>query len=80
MLPTGNTSNKRCYAVKWSPSGAATPTTDWFNKYVVQDVIETDRTGGEPDQVTHYNYEGAAAWRDVQDLGAPEPATFGVAA
>lgn len=24
--------------------------------------------------------EGAAAWSDVQDLGAPEPATFGVAA
>lgn len=45
-LPKPGESTKRCYPVKWAPPGYVDPITDWFHKYVVAAVIETDRTGG----------------------------------
>lgn len=44
-------------------------TTEWFNKYVVQSVIGTDRTGGAPDMVTKYSYLDAGAWAYDDDEG-----------
>ena len=68
-LPKPGESAKRCYPVKWAPPGSIEPKTDWFHKYVVQEVIETDRTGGGDDLVTHYDYQGDAGWRHTEPDG-----------
>ncbi|RVU28989.1 hypothetical protein EOT10_03870 [Streptomyces antnestii] len=62
-LPTPGKSTARCYPVKWNPPGVTDPITDWFHKYVVSSVVETDLVGGSPDQVTSYTYLGNAGWR-----------------
>ncbi|OOC55593.1 MULTISPECIES: RHS repeat-associated core domain-containing protein [Nocardiopsis] len=71
-LPTEGEQAGRCYPVKWNPPGEEEPVTDWFHKYVVQEVIETDRTGGSPDQVTRYEYVGDAGWRHDEPNGITE--------
>ncbi|MEU1278573.1 RHS repeat-associated core domain-containing protein [Streptomyces sp. NPDC005805] len=71
-LPKPGESVKRCYPVKWAPPGYLEPTTDWFHKYVVAEVIETDRTGGSESRVTRYNYQGNAAWRKAKPDGITE--------
>ncbi|MFG3697675.1 polymorphic toxin-type HINT domain-containing protein [Micromonospora sp. NPDC047620] len=72
-LPTEGNSTKRCYPVKWNPLGTGDPITDWFFKYVVGEVRETDRTGGAPDMVTKYDYLGGAAWRKADPDGISDP-------
>ncbi|WP_280886223.1 hypothetical protein, partial [Streptomyces sp. LBL] len=62
-LPAEDSSTKRCFPVKWNPPGAEDPILDWFHKYVVGSVVETDLTGGNDDQVTSYTYVGDAGWR-----------------
>ncbi|MFD4656027.1 RHS repeat-associated core domain-containing protein, partial [Kitasatospora sp. NPDC058444] len=61
-LPTPQTNTTRCFPQMYQPSNDVPVTTEWFNKYVVDAVIATDRTGGAPDMVTHYTYLGDAAW------------------
>jgi RHS repeat-associated protein len=57
----------RCFAQWWSPPGQQ-PQRDWFHKYVVASVTEsdglqaTDKAGGSPPKETHYAYGGGAAW------------------
>ncbi|MGW0954594.1 polymorphic toxin-type HINT domain-containing protein [Streptomyces sp. NPDC002545] len=68
-LPKPGESTKRCYPVKWAPPGYVDPITDWFHKYVVAAVIETDRTGGSDSMVTRYTYQGDAAWRKAKPDG-----------
>ncbi len=68
-LPEPGESTKRCYPVKWAPPGYTDPITDWFHKYVVSSVTETDRTGGSDPMVTRYKYEGDAAWRKAKPDG-----------
>ncbi|MFD5637799.1 RHS repeat-associated core domain-containing protein [Streptomyces sp. NPDC127077] len=68
-LPRPGESTKRCYPVKWAPPGYIDPITDWFHKYVVSAVIETDRTGGSDSMVTRYDYQGDAAWRKAKPDG-----------
>ncbi|MFC8454522.1 RHS repeat domain-containing protein [Kitasatospora sp. NPDC057223] len=61
-LPTPQSNITRCFPQQYQPSNETPVTTEWFNKYVVNSVIATDRTGGAPDMVTHYTYLDAAAW------------------
>ncbi|MFG1711009.1 RHS repeat domain-containing protein [Nonomuraea sp. M3C6] len=68
-LPTPETNTRRCYPVYWQPAGHDAPIRDWFHKYVATQVILTDRTGGAPDQVTNYDYQGGAAWHFDDDDG-----------
>ncbi|GAA3619742.1 polymorphic toxin-type HINT domain-containing protein [Streptomyces chitinivorans] len=68
-LPAPGKSTKRCYPVKWAPPGHTEPITDWFHKYVVAEIVETDRTGGGDDLVTRYDYQGPAAWRHAEPDG-----------
>ncbi|MFG1610653.1 RHS repeat-associated core domain-containing protein [Actinoplanes sp. NPDC049265] len=72
-LPREGHSTKRCFPVKWAPLGSGDPITDWFHKYVVEAVIETDRTGGAPDMVTKYDYQDGAAWRHAEPDGIGDP-------
>ncbi|WP_406305078.1 polymorphic toxin-type HINT domain-containing protein [Streptomyces sp. NBC_00885] len=71
-LPTPGESTKRCYPVKWAPPGYIDPITDWFHKYVVAEIVETDRTGGGESLVTRYDYQGNAAWRKAEPDGITE--------
>lgn len=71
-LPTPGESTKRCYPVKWAPPGSIEPITDWFHKYVVAEIVETDRTGGGESLTTRYDYQGAAAWRKAKPDGITE--------
>ncbi|MEU2492153.1 RHS repeat-associated core domain-containing protein [Streptomyces sp. NPDC007883] len=60
--------SKLCYPVKWIPPSNPTPgtnpqpRTDWFHKYVVKQVHESDPTGGAPLKQTDYTYHGGGAW------------------
>ncbi|MGW6396380.1 RHS repeat-associated core domain-containing protein, partial [Streptomyces sp. NPDC055103] len=72
-LPAPGESTKRCYPVQWAPPGYLEPKTDWFHKYVVAEIVETDRTGGSDGLVTRYDYSGGkAAWRKAEPDGMTE--------
>jgi RHS repeat-associated protein len=68
-LPKPGESTKRCYPVKWAAPGHVDPIDDWFHKYVVAEIVETDRTGGADKMVTRYSYEGPAGWRHSKPDG-----------
>ncbi|SEE15662.1 intein C-terminal splicing region/RHS repeat-associated core domain-containing protein [Streptomyces sp. 3213] len=68
-LPTPETNTTRCYPVYFTREGAVDPTRQWFNKYVVEAVTQTDRTKSSPDMVTRYSYLGGAAWHFDDDDG-----------
>ncbi|MCQ9178677.1 hypothetical protein KMT30_06460 [Streptomyces sp. IBSBF 2953] len=56
------TNTKSCYPVSWTPKDYLNPVTDWFEKYAVTQVLETDSTGGAVAKQTNYIYNGGAAW------------------
>ncbi|MEU9999056.1 polymorphic toxin-type HINT domain-containing protein [Streptomyces sp. NPDC050848] len=68
-LPTPQTNTTRCFPQYLGGSYTDDPELQWFNKYVVDSVTTTDRTGGSPDQVTTYQYMGPAAWHYDDDDG-----------
>ncbi|WP_431776354.1 polymorphic toxin-type HINT domain-containing protein [Streptomyces cucumeris] len=68
-LPTPQSNTTRCFPQYTGGSGSEDPERQWFNKYVVTSVTNTDRTGGAPDQVTAYDYKGGAAWHYDDDDG-----------
>ncbi|MFC9272312.1 RHS repeat-associated core domain-containing protein [Streptomyces zhihengii] len=74
-LPKPGESTKRCYPVKWAAPGNIDPIDDWFHKYVVAEIVETDRTGGGDKMVTRYDYKGPAGWRHSKADGIT-PAEF----
>jgi RHS repeat-associated protein len=65
----------RCYPVRWTRPGESTPTLEFFHKYVVTAVRESDNTGGTPPfgspEVEHtYTYPAnGAAWAYTDDDG-----------
>ncbi|MFE4593513.1 RHS repeat-associated core domain-containing protein [Streptomyces laurentii] len=68
-LPTPHTNTTRCFPQYLGGNSDLAPTLHWFNKYVVESVTATDRTGGSPDQVTQYEYLDGAAWHFDDDDG-----------
>ncbi|WP_406004927.1 sugar-binding protein [Streptomyces sp. NBC_00637] len=68
-LPAPETNTTRCFPQYWQPAGAPDPVQEWFNKYVVTQVVATDRTGGSDDMVTKYAYLDGAAWHYADDDG-----------
>ncbi|MFF2193531.1 RHS repeat-associated core domain-containing protein [Streptomyces sp. NPDC058157] len=71
-LPTAqDTNTTRCYPVYWNPDDKSPldPTLDWFHKYVVTRITETDPFGGSRPREVRYEYAGPAAWhRDEEEL------------
>ncbi|MGC4895273.1 polymorphic toxin-type HINT domain-containing protein [Micromonospora sp. DT31] len=47
---------KLCYPVYWTPDGYDEPVRDWFHKYVVTEISETDRTADQPAVTSRYQY------------------------
>ncbi|MFJ7957515.1 polymorphic toxin-type HINT domain-containing protein [Streptomyces sp. NPDC096319] len=78
--PEDNTT--RCFPVHWSPDpDLETPNIEWFNKYVVDRVIEKDRATREPDVTTTYTYgdqqtPGAAWAKDADEFSKSELRTY----
>lgn len=69
----------RCYPVRWQPPGAANPIWDYFHKYLVTAVTETDLAlpsdGRSPRVLTTYDYLGDPAWHYTDDDGLVDDAT-----
>ncbi|MFC7617335.1 RHS repeat domain-containing protein [Actinokineospora soli] len=51
----------RCFPAHWAKKDYA-ERLDWFHKYVVASVVQSDRISGSPEDVTSYEYVGGAAW------------------
>ncbi|MFF3642186.1 RHS repeat-associated core domain-containing protein [Streptomyces sp. NPDC002564] len=68
-LPAPDASTKACYPVKWNPPGVTEPINDWFHKYLVRKVVQSDLTGGAPDAVTEYEYLGDPGWKKARADG-----------
>ena len=76
LVPATNT--KSCYPVRWTPAGATDPILDWFNKYAVERVLQTDPTGGSAGTSTAYSYLGGAAWHyDDNEVVKAKYRTYG---
>ncbi|GAB3926320.1 RHS repeat-associated core domain-containing protein [Kribbella albertanoniae] len=71
-VPAADTNGRRCHPMKWTPPGSTTERQDWFHKYVVKSVTETDRISGNEPTVTTVEYPGAPAWRHDDEDGLVE--------
>jgi RHS repeat-associated protein len=75
---TAATNTSSCYPVSWTPDGYTKPITDWFNKWVVSKVVQTDPTGGAAAVSTSYEYKGGAGWHyDDNELVKAKYRTYG---
>ncbi|WP_329364716.1 polymorphic toxin-type HINT domain-containing protein [Streptomyces sp. NBC_00669] len=60
-----------CYPVIWTtPQGKVQ--TDWFRKYLVKQVVQSDPTGHAPNQETDYTYANPAWHYDTDNVTSPE--------
>ncbi|MEV6480096.1 RHS repeat-associated core domain-containing protein [Streptomyces sp. NPDC051576] len=73
--PSSNTAS--CFPEYWTPSGYISPMLDWFNKYAVQEVLETDTTGGSATKESDYSYSGAAWHYDDDENTKAKYRTYG---
>ncbi|MEU8523651.1 polymorphic toxin-type HINT domain-containing protein [Streptomyces sp. NPDC048577] len=78
--PAPETNTGRCFPSKWSPDpDLENPPLEWFNKYVVDRIVEKDRVARQPDVVTTYVYDTAkgAAWaKNTDEFTKPELRTY----
>ncbi|MEK8106468.1 hypothetical protein NKG94_16830 [Micromonospora sp. M12] len=78
VLPAPNETNtRRCYPVYWQPEGETKPVLDWFHKYVVNQVVEQDRKGGQLPKETNYQFSGPAWGYDDSEFTKAEHRTWG---
>ncbi|WUH89250.1 sugar-binding protein [Streptomyces sp. NBC_00433] len=68
-LPTPDSNSTLCFPQFFTKQGDEDPSLQWFNKYVVAKVVQSDRTAVSPDEVTAYDYLGAPAWHYDSDDG-----------
>ncbi|WP_203787542.1 polymorphic toxin-type HINT domain-containing protein [Longispora fulva] len=63
-LPASPDSNGlRCMPVRWTPPDTGVERQDYFHKYVVTDITESDSNAtANVGVTTHYDYDGPAAW------------------
>ncbi|MCA2217178.1 RHS repeat domain-containing protein [Jidongwangia harbinensis] len=78
MPANPESSTLRCFPVYWTRPGQTKPGFDYFHKYVVTSVTETDRTGAAPTAVTGYQYLDHPAWHyDEAEFVQPERRSWG---
>jgi RHS repeat-associated protein len=72
-FPAPDADRTLCYPDYWTPPGATSPVLDWFNKYVVTAVTQSNTAGGTTPVVTSYCYGsspgclGSGAWHYDDD-------------
>lgn len=70
VMPASPQSNTlRCYPVLSENAGTGKTETEYFHKYVVEEVLESDWTGGGTDVISSYEYLGGVGWRHTDDNG-----------
>lgn len=75
---TPSTNTRSCYPVYWTPKDYSAPVLDWFDKYAVKQVLESDTTGGAQTKRTDYTYTGGAAWHyDDNEVVKAKYRTYG---
>ena len=74
---TASSDTKSCYPVYWTPSGASSQQLDWFEKYAVTRVMETDTSGGSPPKETDYSYTSPAWHYDDDESVKAKYRTYG---
>jgi RHS repeat-associated protein len=76
-MPASDEHNdKLCYPVRWAPPGG-NERVDYFHKYVVAEVAESDRYEGTGKRRTAYSYEDGAAWHfDTSEFSKPAKKTY----
>ncbi|MFF5711809.1 RHS repeat domain-containing protein [Streptomyces sp. NPDC012756] len=78
LPPADGTNTTRCFPVKWAYEGQ-TAKQDWFNSYVVTQVVEGDNLAESPDKVTSYAYLDGAAWiKSTDEFTKAEDRTYSV--
>ncbi|MEU7825934.1 RHS repeat-associated core domain-containing protein [Catellatospora sp. NPDC049133] len=77
MPGSPETNTKRCYPVKWTPPGG-NERTEYFHKYVVAEIVESDRYDGTSEQRTAYDYLDGAAWHwETSEFSNEDRKTYG---
>ncbi|TDC29285.1 RHS repeat domain-containing protein [Kribbella albertanoniae] len=71
-VPPVDDNHRRCYPVKWTPPGAVDEREDWFHKYVVTSVVESDRVTGMVPVMTTVTYPEGPSWRHDDEDGLVE--------
>ncbi|MEV0132536.1 RHS repeat-associated core domain-containing protein [Dactylosporangium sp. NPDC050688] len=79
-MPSAPESNTlRCFPVRWTPEGATSPKTEYFHKYVVDTVTETDMAlpsnARSVRSITAFQYLDSPAWRYTDDDGLVDDAS-----
>ncbi|MEV1155046.1 polymorphic toxin-type HINT domain-containing protein [Micromonospora chokoriensis] len=69
MPSSPETNTLRCYPVLSEDPYTKTLETEYFHKYVVDQVTEADWTGGGTDKITRYQYLDGVGWRHTDDDG-----------
>lgn len=64
-LPSKSDNTERCYPTLSKPRGQDETVEDWFHKYVVTEVTQTDPTAFAPAVMTFYDYSTAGSDVDV---------------
>jgi RHS repeat-associated protein len=74
--PEANT--RRCFPIYWVKPGATAPTLEYFHRYVVTSVTESDPVAGSLPVTTYYTYLSAPAWHyDDSEFTPPSKRTYG---
>ncbi|WP_405061307.1 hypothetical protein OG474_06590 [Kribbella sp. NBC_01505] len=71
-VPPVDRNDRRCHPLKWTPPGEVNEREDWFHKYVVTAVTESDRVSGMVPVQTTVSYPGKPAWRHDDEDGLVE--------
>ncbi|MGW4348985.1 DddA-like double-stranded DNA deaminase toxin [Streptomyces sp. NPDC004690] len=72
MPSSPDSDTMRCFPAYWQPPYTPDPQLDWFHKYVVTQITESDPTGGAPLKETDYTYNGSPAWHyDSDNVTSP---------
>ncbi|MGW8779052.1 RHS repeat-associated core domain-containing protein [Streptomyces sp. NPDC055796] len=66
LPPADGTNTTRCFPVKWAFEGD-TAKQDWFNTYVITQMVEGDNLAESPDKVTSYAYLDGMKWLKSSD-------------
>jgi RHS repeat-associated protein len=67
-FPAPDANSALCYPDYWTPPDDNSTVEDWFNKYVVTGVTQSNKAGGTTPVVTTYSYSGAAWHYDDDSL------------
>lgn len=77
-VPSPSNNSRLCFPVYWSQTEGAAPSLNWFNKYVVASVTQSDLNGTIVPIKTSYSYLNGAGWHyDDNQLVRAKYRTYG---